>query len=54
MGQIVGRVLRMHGIGFTALESGPGQVDVVRRFGNKVFFGDPTCCARRAPNRRNC
>jgi voltage-gated potassium channel Kch len=42
MGQIVGRVLRMHGIAFTALERDPGQVDVVRRFGNKVYFGDPS------------
>ena len=41
-GQIIGRVLRMHGIDFTALERDPGQVDVVRRFGMKVFFGDPT------------
>ncbi|MEA2788152.1 MAG: hypothetical protein QOG73_558 [Acetobacteraceae bacterium] len=42
MGQIIARVLRMHGIAFTALERDPGQVDVVRRFGNKVYFGDPT------------
>ena len=42
VGQIVGRILRMHGIAFTALERDPGQVDVVRRFGNKVYFGDPT------------
>jgi voltage-gated potassium channel Kch len=41
VGQIVGRVLRMEGIRFTALERDPGQVDVVRRFGNKVYFGDP-------------
>jgi monovalent cation:proton antiporter-2 (CPA2) family protein len=41
-GQIIGRVLRMRGIKFTALERDPGQVDVVRRFGNKVYFGDPT------------
>jgi monovalent cation:proton antiporter-2 (CPA2) family protein len=41
-GQIIGRVLRMHGIAFTALERDIGQVDVVRRFGNKVYFGDPT------------
>ncbi len=40
MGQIVGRVLRMHGIPFIALERDPGQVDVVRRFGNKVYYGD--------------
>jgi monovalent cation:proton antiporter-2 (CPA2) family protein len=42
MGQIVGRLLRMYGIPFTALERDPGQVDVVRRFGNTVYFGDPT------------
>ncbi|MBN8874207.1 MAG: cation:proton antiporter [Rhodospirillales bacterium] len=42
MGQIIGRVLRMHGVPFTALERDPGQVDVLRRFGNKVYFGDPT------------
>ena len=41
-GQIIGRVLRMYGIPFTALERDPGQVEVVRRFGNKVYFGDPT------------
>jgi monovalent cation:proton antiporter-2 (CPA2) family protein len=40
VGQIVGRILRMHGISFIALERDPGQVDVVRRFGNKVFYGD--------------
>jgi monovalent cation:proton antiporter-2 (CPA2) family protein len=42
VGQIVGRVLAMHGIRFTALERDPGQVDVVRRYGNKVYFGDST------------
>ncbi len=42
MGQIVGRVLRLYGIAFTALERNQGQVEVVRRFGNKVYFGDPT------------
>jgi voltage-gated potassium channel Kch len=41
-GQIIGRVLRMHGIAFTALERNPGQVDIIRRFGTKVYFGDPT------------
>ncbi|HEY2617167.1 MAG TPA: monovalent cation:proton antiporter-2 (CPA2) family protein [Acetobacteraceae bacterium] len=41
-GQIIGRVLRMHSIEFTALERNPGQVEVVRRFGTKVYFGDPT------------
>ena len=41
-GQIIGRVLRMRGIKFTALERNLGQVDTVRRFGNKVYYGDPT------------
>jgi monovalent cation:proton antiporter-2 (CPA2) family protein len=41
-GQIIGRVLRMSGIPFTALERDPGQVEVLRRFGTKVYFGDPT------------
>jgi voltage-gated potassium channel Kch len=41
-GQIIGRVLRMSGINFIALERNPGQVDVLRRFGTKVYFGDPT------------
>lgn len=39
-GQIVSRVLRMCGIHFTALETSYQQVDFVRRFGNKVYFGD--------------
>ena len=42
VGQIVGRMLRMRGIAFTALEQDAGQVDVVRRFGSKVYFGNPT------------
>ena len=40
VGQIVGRVLRMRHIPFTALESSVAQVDFVRRFGNKVYYGD--------------
>ena len=39
-GQIIGRILRSKNIPFTALESNPEQVEVVRRFGNKVYFGD--------------
>lgn len=42
VGQIVGRVLRLRGIPFTALEQSAEQVDVVRRFGNKVYYGDPS------------
>lgn len=40
MGQIVGRVLRVRGIPFTALEMDPAQVEVIRRFGSKIYFGD--------------
>ncbi|MDR3504741.1 MAG: cation:proton antiporter [Acidocella sp.] len=40
-GQIIGRVLSMQSIRFTALDWSQEQVDVVRRFGGKVFFGDP-------------
>lgn len=39
-GQMVGRMLRMMSIPFTALEVNPTHVDFVRRFGNKVFYGD--------------
>ena len=39
-GQIVGRVLRVRGIPFTALDSSQTHVDFVRRFGNEVFYGD--------------
>jgi CPA2 family monovalent cation:H+ antiporter-2/glutathione-regulated potassium-efflux system protein KefB len=42
MGQLVGRVLHMQSIPFTALEKDVGQVDVVRRFGTKVYLGNPT------------
>jgi voltage-gated potassium channel Kch len=41
VGQVVGRILRMQGIDFTALEKDSAQVEVVRRFGSKVFFGNP-------------
>jgi glutathione-regulated potassium-efflux system ancillary protein KefC/glutathione-regulated potassium-efflux system protein KefB len=40
VGQIVSRVLRMCGIPFTALEVSYQQVDFVRRFGSKVYYGD--------------
>lgn len=41
-GQIVGRVLNMSDIGFTALEVNADQVDFVRRYGNKIYYGDAT------------
>ena len=40
VGQVVGRVLRARRIAFTALEVSPAQVDFVRRFGNKLYYGD--------------
>lgn len=40
VGQIVGRLLRVKGQSFTALEIDSSQVDVVRRYGSKVHFGD--------------
>ena len=39
-GQIVGRILRARKISFTALEANQTQVDFLRRFGNKVYYGD--------------
>jgi glutathione-regulated potassium-efflux system protein KefB len=39
-GQIIGRVLNMRRIPFTALEVSPAQVDFVRRFGNQIYYGD--------------
>ncbi|MFZ6185886.1 monovalent cation:proton antiporter-2 (CPA2) family protein [Nannocystis pusilla] len=39
-GQIVGRVLRMTRIPFTALEVDTTQVDFLRRFGNEIYYGD--------------
>ena len=39
-GQMIGRTLRMKSIPFTALEASFEQVDFVRKFGNKIHFGD--------------
>lgn len=41
VGQIVGRVLRASGIPFTALEHSVAQVDLSRRFGSLIYYGDP-------------
>jgi len=40
VGQVVARTLRSRHIPFTALEASFEQVDFVRRFGNKIYFGD--------------
>jgi len=40
VGQVVGRVLSARRIHFVALDASPDQVDFIRKFGNKVFYGD--------------
>lgn len=42
VGQIVARVLRAQHIPFTALEASVEQVDISRRFGSNIYFGDPS------------
>lgn len=39
-GQVVGRVLRLRRVSFTALDASPEHVDFLRRFGNKIYYGD--------------
>ncbi len=39
-GQVVGRLLRMQDIPFTALEADADQIETLRRFGSKVYYGD--------------
>jgi glutathione-regulated potassium-efflux system ancillary protein KefC len=41
VGQIVGRILRLRRIPFTALDKDSAQIDFVRRYGAKAYFGDP-------------
>jgi len=40
VGQIVGRLLRSIDMPFTALDIDSSQVNIVRRYGNRVHFGD--------------
>ena len=42
VGQITGRLLTANGIQFTALDKNAEHIEFVRKFGNKVFFGDAT------------
>ncbi|MBE7211857.1 MAG: NAD-binding protein, partial [Gluconacetobacter diazotrophicus] len=35
-------VLRTQHIGYVALDNDPTQIEVLRRFGTKVFYGDPS------------
>ncbi|GAA4032749.1 glutathione-regulated potassium-efflux system protein KefC [Actimicrobium antarcticum] len=41
-GQIVGRLLHANRIGVTVLDHDPDQIDFLRKFGWKVFYGDAT------------
>lgn len=40
VGQIVGRLLRVKGIPFTALDASATHVDFLRKFGNRIHYGD--------------
>ncbi|PKO49975.1 MAG: hypothetical protein CVU28_14015, partial [Betaproteobacteria bacterium HGW-Betaproteobacteria-21] len=40
VGQIIGRVLRLRGVPFTALDKDLDEVDMVRRFGAHAYFGN--------------
>ncbi|EQA44613.1 transporter, CPA2 family [Leptospira broomii serovar Hurstbridge str. 5399] len=40
VGQIIGRMLYVHKIGFTALEHNAEQVSAARKFGHKIYYGD--------------
>jgi glutathione-regulated potassium-efflux system protein KefC len=41
-GQIIARLLYAHGVRVTVLDHDPDQIDLLRRFGFKVFYGDAT------------
>jgi CPA2 family monovalent cation:H+ antiporter-2 len=41
-GQITGRILAANGIPFTAMDKDAEHIELVRQFGNKVYFGDAT------------
>jgi monovalent cation:proton antiporter-2 (CPA2) family protein len=39
-GQVIGRLLRLSKLPFTALDASAQHVDFVRRYGNKIYYGD--------------
>ncbi len=41
-GQIVGRLLYTQGVGVTVLDHDPDQIEFLRQYGFKVFYGDAT------------
>jgi monovalent cation:proton antiporter-2 (CPA2) family protein len=40
VGQVVGRVLQAKKIAFTAMDASAEHIEFIRRFGNRVFYGD--------------
>lgn len=42
VGQIIGRILHVKGIHFTAMDYDFQRIPVVRRFGNRIYYGDLT------------
>lgn len=40
-GQVIGRILRVKKIAFTALDRNGEQIDLVRRYGTTAYYGDP-------------
>jgi voltage-gated potassium channel Kch len=41
-GVLIGRFLKANGIGATILDNNPGNIQVLRKFGFKVYYGDAT------------
>jgi monovalent cation:proton antiporter-2 (CPA2) family protein len=41
VGQIIGRILTAEGIRYVAIDPSTEQVDLSRRFGSKIYYGDP-------------
>lgn len=41
-GQITGRILTANGIAFTAMDKDAEHIEFVKKFGNRVFYGDAT------------
>jgi monovalent cation:proton antiporter-2 (CPA2) family protein len=39
-GQMFGRVMRAQGIGFVAIDHDSSQIELLRKFGSKVYYGD--------------
>jgi glutathione-regulated potassium-efflux system protein KefB len=40
VGQVVGRLMSARKIPFTAIDASPEHIDFMRRFGNKIYYGD--------------